>query len=343
MPNTGPDRKANSSVVHVAAAAIFNGRGEVLIARRPEHVHQGGLWEFPGGKVEDGESVREALWRELHEEIGIEVQQARPLIRVRHDYGDKSVLLDVWRVDSFTNAAQLAGGQRHEGKGREGQPVKWVLPGDLADYDFPAANGPIITAVNLPDRYLITPDPGDDLPAFLAQLERRLRDGVRLVQLRAKSLDTEQYVALAHQCAELCRQHDAYLMLNADPALVTEVGAQGVHLDSTRLKMLQERPFDLGESKSGPNRKWVSASCHSLEQLQQAAQLGADFVLVSPVAATASHPGEEPLGWERFAALTEQTTGPVYALGGMSAADLEQAFAHGAQGVAAIRALWESE
>ena len=338
MPNTGPDLKANSSVVHVAAAAIFNGHGEGLIARRPEHVHQGGLWEFPGGKVEDGESVREALRRELHEELGIEIVKARPLIRVRHDYGDKVVLLDVWRVDSFANDTLLT-----EGHGREGQPVKLVLPRELADYDFPAANGPIVTAVSLPDCYLITPDPGDDLPAFLAQLERRLRDGMRLVQLRAKSLDTEQYVALAHQCADLCRQHDADLMLNADPALVTQVGAQGVHLDSARLKMLQERPFHLDESLSGSNRKWVSASCHSLEQLQQAAQLGADFVLVSPVAATASHPGEEPLGWDRFAALTDQTTCPVYALGGMSAADLERAFANGAQGVAAIRALWESQ
>ena len=88
--------------VHVAAAAIFDDRGRVLISRRPAHLHQGDLWEFPGGKLEPGESVESALHRELYEELGICVQAARPLIRVLHDYHDKSVLLDVWRVDNFT-------------------------------------------------------------------------------------------------------------------------------------------------------------------------------------------------------------------------------------------------
>ena len=310
----------------MAAAAIFDESGRVLITHRPAHLHQGGLWEFPGGKLEAGESASEALARELREEVGIELQQARPLIRVRHDYPDKSVLLDVWRVDAF----------RGEAHGREGQAFKWVLPGELSDYDFPAANLPIITAVNLPDSYLVTPDPGDDLAAFLAQLESRLRDGIRLVQLRAKSLSGEAYTNLARQCTDLCRRYDAQLMLNADPAVVTEVGARGVHLDSGRLKSLQQRPFD----KAGPNAKWVSASCHSLQQLEQAARLGADFVMLSPVAATASHPDTVPLGWAQFQALTDQASFPVYALGGMTVEDLELAFAHGAQGVAAIRALW---
>lgn len=319
MPNTGPD--SNATVVHVAAAAIFNPQGQVLITRRAEHQHQGGLWEFPGGKVEAGELVRDALARELHEEIGIDVQQARPLIRVLHDYPDKSVLLDVWRVDAFS-------GEAH---GCEGQPLTWVQPADLADYDFPAANEPIVRAVQLPDFFLITPNPGDDISAFLAQLEQRLRGGIRLVQLRAKSLSEVDYIALAKKCLALCERYQALLVLNADPAVVTTVGAHGAHLDSGRLQTLSKRP----------NVKWVSASCHSLEQMVQAQELGADFMLLSPVAATASHPDAVPLGWEKFQELTEQASCPVYALGGMSPSDLQQAFAHGAQGVAAIRALWE--
>jgi 8-oxo-dGTP diphosphatase len=313
-------------VVQVAAAAIFDDEGRVLISQRADDAHQGGLWEFPGGKLEAGESVSEALARELHEELGIELQRARPLIRVRYDYPDKSVLLDVWRVDAFS-------GEAH---GREGQAFKWVWPSELSNYDFPAANLPIIMAVNLPDRYLVTPDPGDDLAAFLAQLESRLREGIRLVQLRAKSLSDEVYADLARQCVTLCQKYNANLMLNADPAVVVEVGAQGVHLDSGRLKSLQQRPF----AKDGPNAKWVSASCHSLQQLEQAAKLGADFVMLSPVAATASHPDTVPLGWSQFQALTDWASFPVYALGGMTTGDLDQAFAHGAQGVAAIRALW---
>ncbi len=342
MPNTEADSRATDSVVYVAAAAIVDERGRVLISRRPDHVHQGGLWEFPGGKVEAGESVRDALARELHEELGMTLsmtllkvaQQIRPLIRVRHDYADKSVLLDVWRVAGFSDEALFS-----EGKGREGQPIKWVMPAELPNYDFPAANIPIVTAVRLPDRYLITPDPGDDLPAFLSRLESRLRDGIRLVQLRAKSLSASAYGDLARQCVTLCKKYDASLMLNADPQVVIEVGAQGVHLDSGRLKALQESPFNA--SADGSNNKWVSASCHSQQQLAQAKKLGADFVLLSPVAATASHPGDEPLGWQRFQALTEQANCPAYALGGMTPSDLDQAFAHGAQGVAAIRSLWE--
>lgn len=340
MPNIGPDSQvveavSGATVVHVAAAAIFDAAGRVLIARRPNHLHQGGLWEFPGGKVEAGESVSTALLRELNEELGIEVQTARPLIRVRHDYPDKSVLLDVWRVDAFTGASAL-----NDGKGREGQAVKWVLPIELSEYGFPAANVPIVTAVRLPDRYLVTPDPGENVSAFLTQLENRLRDGVRLVQLRAKSLPAKAYVSLARQCLQLCEKYSAYLMLNADPAVVTEVGAHGVHLDSERLKSLDAHPFQ-PFSKNNTRVKWVSASCHSQQQLDQAKELGADFVMVSPVAATASHPETKPLGWAQFQALTELASCPVFALGGMTTDDLDQAFAHGAQGVAAIRALWQ--
>jgi len=308
-------------VVHVAAAAIFDEQGRVLITRRADDAHQGGLWEFPGGKVEAGESVRDALVRELHEELGIAVQQARPLIRVRHDYPDKSVLLDVWRVDGFS-------GEAH---GREGQPLTWLQPCDLSDYDFPAANRPIVRAVQLPTFYLITPNPGDDIPKFLQQLEKRLADGIRLVQLRAKPLPEADYISLAKQCLQLCENYDATLMLNASPNVVEPVGAHGVHLDSGRLASLTARP----------NVKWMSASCHSLEQLQQAEKLGVDFVMLSPVAATASHPDTVPLGWQKFQELTEQASCPVFALGGMTPEDLPQAFEHGAQGVAAIRALWE--
>lgn len=322
MPNTAPDFQPIEPVVHVAAAAVFDAHGRVLIARRPEYAHQGGLWEFPGGKVESGETVRAALARELHEELGIDVQQTRPLIRVWHDYPDKSVLLDVWRVDGFC-------GEAH---GREGQPLNWVQPCDLPDYEFPAANQAIVRAVQLPSLYLITPNLGDDIPGFLQQLERRLSDGIRLVQLRAKSLPEDDYLSLARQCLSMCEKHGATLLLNAAPEVVTMVGAHGVHLDSGRLGSLAARP----------NAKWVSASCHSLEQLRQAEKLGVDFVMLSPVAATASHPDTVPLGWEQFQRLTEQANCPVFALGGMTPADLQQAFEYGAQGVAAIRALWEA-
>jgi 8-oxo-dGTP diphosphatase len=310
--------------IHVAAAAIFDKQQRVLITRRPDHVHQGGLWEFPGGKLEDGESVSEALARELEEEVGIRVQQSRPLIRIYHDYPDKSVLLDVWRVDVFEGIAH----------GREGQPCEWVEPERLREFSFPEANTPIVRAVQLPDRYLITPDPDGDFESFLGQLEHCLGNGIRLVQLRAKSLSQNDYIELARKAKSLCAAHDAKLILNSDPGLVSVVDADGVNLTGERLMALDKRPL--------PEDKWVSASCHSEEDLKHAKQINVDFAMLSPVQATASHPDIQPIGWQQFQSLCEHVPFPVYALGGVGPNDLERAFACGAQGIAAIRAIWFS-
>ena len=123
--------------VHVAAGVIFDDEGNILIAKRLQHLHQGGLWEFPGGKLEPDETARDALARELKEELQIQVISAQPLIEIRHRYNDKSVLLDVWRVDKFVG----------EPAGNEGQEIKWIKPAELPNYEFPAANRDIVLAV----------------------------------------------------------------------------------------------------------------------------------------------------------------------------------------------------
>lgn len=308
-----------TNFIHVVAAVIANAHGEVLISRRHAHAHQGGLWEFPGGKLEAGEDVRTALARELHEELGIDVVEARPLMRIPHRYPDKAVLLDVWRVDAF----------RGEPHGREGQPVQWVAPERLRDFAFPAANRPIVTATRLPDRYLITPEPG---PGFLERLERAFAAGIRLVQLRAKSLDERAYADLARAVCVRAQARNVQVLLNADPGLVAEVGADGVHLNARRLMALSQRPLS--------NEYWVAASCHNAQELEQAARIGCDFAVLGPVQPTASHPGAAHLGWAGLHALCDSCTLPVYALGGMTVGDLEAAWRAGAQGIAAIRGLW---
>ncbi len=308
--------------IHVAAAVIQDPGGRVLIARRPGHRHQGGLWEFPGGKVEAGEGVSAALARELQEELGIRPTACRPQIRVHHDYGDRRVLLDVWRVSAWTG----------EPAGREGQPLAWVAPGDLPGYPFPPANHPIVAAARLPELYLITPEPGADRGAFLAALEAGLAAGVRLVQLRAKGLPPADLEALAGAARARCAAHGADLVLNGDPEHARAWGLAGVHLDGARLAQVSERP--LAEDR------WVAASCHDAGQLERAARLGVDFVVCSPVLATASHPGAPPLGWAGLRALTEAAPVPVFALGGMTPAHRPEAWAAGAQGIAAIRGLW---
>ncbi len=322
-PITVPDPN-DPETLHVAVAAIVNDAQQVLLARRPEHTHQGGLWEFPGGKCEPGEAVEAALEREIYEELGIRTGVCRPLIRVPHRYTDRSVLLDVWRVDAFE-------GQPY---GREGQAVEWVHIEDLGERAFPEANLPIIRALQLPSACLITPDPGDDRDAFLAQLQHRLDEGIRLVQLRAKSLGGVAYQSLAEQVIEQCRRSGARVLLNAEAHLALQLGADGIQLSSQRLQQVTERSL--------PDNLLLGASCHSAGELAHAQAIGADFALLSPVKPTASHPGAPALGWEAFANLVDSCAMPVYALGGMTPADLGEAITHGAQGIAAIRALWES-
>ena len=309
--------------LHVAVAAIFDRQGRVLLARRPEHVHQGGLWEFPGGKLEPGEDVRHALARELWEELYIRPAAARPLIRIPYRYPDRCVLLDVWRVDGYSG--RLCG--------REGQPLAWVQPSELARYPLPAANRPIANAVRLPPLYAISAAAQDGVEAFLSSLQRSLARGIRLIQLRPLlALDDPGFERLVMASVALAHAAGAKVLLNAAPDTARRLGADGVHLNSRRLLALRARPL---------GREYlVAASCHDPAQLEQAAAIDADFAVYSPVAATASHPQARPLGWPGFARAVADAPLPVYALGGVGPDDLDRAQRARAQGVAGIGAFW---
>ena len=146
----------------------------MLLQQRHAQTHQGGLWEFPGGKIEPGEAAAEGLVRELHEELGIEVLEHRPLIRVRHQYADRGVLLDVYEVT----------GWRGDPVGREGQPLARVGRQGIRRFPLPAADVPVVTALLRPSQYLITPPGLADRSGFLRAMEASLNAGIRLVQLR---------------------------------------------------------------------------------------------------------------------------------------------------------------
>ncbi len=315
--------RVESDGVHVAVAVIRDGQGRVLIARRAPHAHQGGRWEFPGGKVEPDEDIHAALRRELREELGIVPRRMFPLLRIAHRYPEKKVLLDVWDILAFDG----------EPTGREGQPLRWVAPAALEEYRFPDANNPIVRAVRLPHQYLISPQPVPGAERdFLRQLQHRLLAGIRLVQLRAHDLDDDEYTRLAEQCRELCQRHGALLQLNRDPGLAAQLGT-GLHLTSRRLNSVSTRPA----LASG---QLLSASCHDALELDRAEALQVDFCVLGPVERTASHPGAEPLGFPAFAELIRNRPVPVFALGGMRATHLDIARYHRAQGIAAISALW---
>lgn len=310
--------------LHIAVGAIVNDRDEVLVARRPFDLHQGGLWEFPGGKVEAGENAREALNRELLEELNLQVQRARPLIRIRHVYPEYPVLLDVWRVDEWEG----------EIYGCQGQPVEWVPASRLHEKEFPAANQVIIHAVQLPPVYLISPDLGYNYNDFLVQAEACLQAGARLLQLRCRRLQPRDFRRLAQAVRRLCHEYNAFLLLNASPAEALASGADGIHLPSARLLQLNERPLD--------HHYLIGASCHNRVEVEHACRLGLDFIVLSPVQPTNSHPEAAPLGWDGLRWLAECSTIPAYALGGMRPDHIGQAWDGGAQGVAMLSSVWEA-
>ena len=322
MTPQSPTPSPQAPAVHVVAGVIADARGRILLARRTAGRDLAGLWEFPGGKVDPGETPEHALSRELHEELGIRVLHSEPLIAVPQVYRDKRIVLDVRRITGWTGNAM----------GRERQALAWAPPDKLATYAMPPADRPVVAVLRQPDRYLVTPEPDPrDTDAFLAGIDRALSAGVRRVQLRARELPPDTLRALAEAMQARCRAAGAELLVNGDPDLARSLGI-GVHLRAAQLMALCERPLSA--------RLPVAASCHDADELRRAQEIGADFVVLGPVAATPTHPDRPALGWDAFSHLREQVSLPIYALGGMTMNVLAMARAHGAQGIAAVRGLW---
>ena len=308
--------------IHVVAAVITDVRGRILLARRTDGRDLAGLWEFPGGKREPGESPEEALIRELREELGITVQVGAPLINVPQQYPDKRLHLDVRHVTAWHGIP----------RGVEGQALAWVAPAKLTRYPMPPADRPVVAALLQPDRYLVTSEPCGEDAAWLDSLSTALSTGIKRVQLRAPAMEAQpRWRELAAAAVALCRNAKAEVLVNGDIDLAQELGI-GVHLRAKQLRGLSSRP--LPESLS------VAASCHDVGELLLAQALGCDFAVLGSVLPTASHPDAHAMGWESFARLRESADLPIYAIGGLSPADIAEARQHGAQGIAAIRSLW---
>lgn len=316
--------KLNSDRIHIVVGVVLNNKNQVLISKRHEHLHQGGLWEFPGGKVENAESPEKALQRELYEELNIKPVDYRALITIPHDYQDKQVYLDVFKVMSFSGTAVS----------NDQQEILWVDIEDLNNYTFPAANSAIISALVLPDRYLITGS--IETNGSFEQCRNKIRAAVEqsygLIQLRQKDMSDKDYLKLTENLLKITESTKTQLILNSSQELFLETNADGLHFTGQRLRNCTQRPVTAS--------KLFSVSTHSLEELQHAVSIGADFAMLSPVLPTQSHPGEPALGWDNFKEIVQELPIPVYALGGMRVDNIKQAWNHGAQGIAAISALW---
>ena len=310
------------TAIHVVAGVLSDAEGRVLLAQRAHGAHLAGLWEFPGGKIEPGESAEDALRRELHEELAIEIGGVEPLISIPWRYPEKSIVLHALRVREFRGVPL----------GQQQQQLRWELPSDMTGIPMPPPDRPIVNALRLPTHYAITPEPGSSDVEFLEGLQRVIANGARLIQLRAKTMPVPRLRALAQRARDEARKAGATLLLNGNLELAQKLDLDGVHLPAAELLSLSVRPL-------GPDR-WVAASCHYERELAHAAAIGIDFAVLGPVLRTGSHAGAEPIGWQRFADLCASAPFPVYALGGMAKHHINDAKEAGAQGVAGISAFW---
>ena len=295
----------------------------VLVGWRESALHLGGCWEFPGGKVKSNETPRHAVVRELKEELGLIIKEtdAEPLIEFEWCYDAQRYSFSVYTIK---NCRDVPGSRFYRS-------LEWRAVSELKASDFPAANGVIIKALSLPDRYLITPASLDS-SALKRGLDAAFQSGISLAVFRATELDSRTYIEYARKLLSQSSAWHNKLLIHNHPAQVDILSVAGVQLGAEYAAKYRTRPL--------PDDKLLAVSCHNRAELEQACRLEADFALLGPLKTTPSHPGEPPLGWGTFRALVKDATIPVYAVGGLETADLADCRMHGAQGIAAIRSLW---
>jgi 8-oxo-dGTP diphosphatase len=319
----------SEQILDVAAGLILRPDGKLLLGQRPEGKPWSGWWELPGGKLEPGESVLQALARELDEELGIQVTEATRWVTYVHAYPHTTVRLAFCRVT----------GWKGDPRGLENQRLEWVDPAHAESVgELLPATLPPLRWLRLPDAYGISNigSPAG-LPAFLERLRAALDRGLRLIQLREPDWPDGPGAPSLHdalgQVLRCCRAAGARVLVNSAHPQAWWREADGVHLRAADAAAHEHRPLT-------ENGYWVGVSVHDAEQMAQARKLGADFAVVGPVAETASHPGQAGLGWDEFVRINRDAGLPAYAIGGQGPATLAAARQHGAHGIAAIRALF---
>ncbi len=309
--------------VDVAVAVLIRSDGRVLLGQRPEGKVYAGYWEFPGGKVEPRERIEDALAREIHEELAVDIERTYPWITQAFVYPHATVRLHFYRILAW----------RGEPHASVHQALAWERPESVSVEPLLPANGPVLKALALPQQYAISQAEELGVEVFLERLRVRLAEGLRLVQLREPGFSSAQMASLAARVLALARPAGARVLVNSDIALAQEVGADGVHLTARQVACARQRP-DL---------PLIGASCHSASELREAERLGVDFAVLGPVRITPSHPGRAPLGWEGFLDAARGAAMPVFALGGITLADMETAWSCGAHGVAMMRGAWSED
>lgn len=316
-----PPTAVEQPPIGVALGIILRNR-KVLVGWRDRKLPQGDCWEFPGGKIKAAETPQQAVVRELKEEVGlvVEIAALKPLIEFEWHYDKQNYFFSVHIVKNH----------RGQPKSHFYRQLKWQPVSELKPSDFPAANSVIIKALSLPHRYLITPALSD-LVALSRGLSIAFQSNGLLAVFRAVELNSTAYINNARRLLSQNPIFNSRLLLHNHPQQVATLNAAGVQLSAEQARKYRTRPL--------AKEALLAISCHNRAELEQACRLEADFALLGPVKPTPSHPDNRSLGWDAFRALVKGIPIPVYAVGGLSEADLPNSRSYGAQGIAAIRGL----
>jgi 8-oxo-dGTP diphosphatase len=322
VPGTNSEKGVPGTLLtEVAAAVIEKPDGEFLLAQRPVGKVYPGFWEFPGGKIEPGESPRAALDRELEEELGIRVREATPWITRVYAYTHATVRLHFFRVSVWEGEPRPLEDQAIRWQRVEAPDVSPMLP----------ANAPVLAALALPAVMVLSDCASQGVEPWIQHLAARVMDEKLLVQIREKGGESQRVQHIVSRALARAEPFGSRIVVNSDCGVYPQ--CSGIHLTARALMSATARP----------DAALAGASCHDEKELAQAEKLGLDYAVLGPVKATASHPDANPLGWTRFGELAAGRAMPIYAIGGLRRADLREARAHGAHGVALLGAAFEKD
>lgn len=304
-------------IIKAVVGILRNENKEILITKRLKKQFMGGFWELPGGKIKVNESREQALTRELKEELGIQVKQLNLKQTMTYQYDDRIVNLSIYNVTQYKNTPT----------GIEGQKITWSSVNKLSNYKLLPTLKILVNALSLPNKYWITPASNHTSNEWLEKFTQKLRSGITLIQLRSKTMLDQEFISKLHN---QCQQNNAKLLLNIPHKTFKETYCDGYHITTKEMLELSKRPC--------VNDKLFAVSAHNLDESMRSQKIGADFIVISPVQVTKTHPNTLPIGWNSANKVAQKLNIPVYFLGGMQLTDLNKALNASAQGIAGVSA-----
>ena len=304
----------------ISLAVIINSQGKILLSQRKKGIHLESLWEFPGGKLNSGESFKQALRREIKEELNINLGECKKLIDFNYCYPDRELHFQVFIVPVKDLVIHHA----------EKQNIRWIEKSKLKTLDLPSANEIICNALLMPDLYMIA-DYKVLGNKIISLVEKQLLCGVRMVQYRITGeYIPKQTIEIGYILKKLCDKYSATLVLNSNWQLWQSIKPHGVHIKSCDLSkyrdLQDEIPFQA-----------LSAACHTEHDVEMINQCAIHSAVVGSVHPTQTHPEARAIGWIGFSRLCQKINKPVYAIGGCNRTDVRTSQVYGGQGIASIR------